>query len=289
LNGFYFINKPKGPTSFDIIRRVRRIQGKKKIGHSGTLDPEATGLLILAVGTATRLIPFLPSEPKRYSFSIQFGKTTDTLDSEGTIIDRNKPIPTEQQLTAVVPSFIGTILQKPPDYSAIKINGKRAYTLARKKQKVTIPPREITIHSLTLYRCDAEKGEAFFTAECSNGTYIRSLARDIAEKAGTIGYASSIHRTAISSYTIDDAVPVEKIQQNPDGTLHSITDIFSHYPSYTASRAEIQEIAHGNTVTIADIITEKWLFIYNAENELIAVTEKISEQHYHPIKVFIHL
>ncbi len=287
MNGFLFINKPKGPTSFDIIRRVRRALGTKKIGHNGTLDPEATGLLILAVGSATRLIPYLPSEPKKYSFSIQFGVTTDTLDSAGVIIDSNKPFPTKQQLIDNAPAFQGTILQKPPKYSAIKIKGKRAYALARNNQKIDIPPREITIYLLTLVHYDPEKGEAFFTTECSKGTYIRSLARDIAEKAGTIGYASSIHRTAIHDFTIEDAIPADTLQQNQEISLHSITDIFSHCPSYTASDAEIQDIAYGRDTSIENAGTEKIVFIYNNVKELIAITEQVSTKLYHPIKVFI--
>jgi len=287
LNGFLFINKPKGPSSFDIIRKVRRAIGEKKIGHNGTLDPEATGLLILAVGTTTRLLPFLPSEPKKYSFSIQFGTTTDTLDSKGTVIDRNKPIPSTQRLTEVLPSFMGTILQKPPKYSAIKINGKRAYALARNNQEVDIPPREITIHSLKLVSYDVKKGEAFLTTACSTGTYIRSLAHDIAEKVGTVGYASSIHRTAINDFTIDNAVRVEDIQQNPEISLHSITDVFSHCPSHTALDEEIQDLACGRDISIENAASEKIVFIYNREKELIAITEQVSEKLYHPIKVFI--
>ncbi len=287
MNGFLFINKPKGPTSFAVIRKVRQALGIKKIGHSGTLDPEATGLLILAVGTATRLLPYLPSEPKHYSFRIQFGTTTDTLDRAGTITDRDKPFPSRRQIEDVLPAFTGTILQRPPDYSAIKVRGARAYTLARNNREIDIPPREITIHSLTLQRYNPADGEAFLSTVCSTGTYIRSLARDVAEKAGTIGYASAIHRSAIANFTTEHAIPVDTVQREWESTLHTISDIFSHCPAYTAADTEIRSLACGRDIVLENGSKGKRVFVYNTEKELVAITEQVTANRYHPVKVFI--
>ena len=151
MNGFLCIDKPKGPSSFDIIRIVRQAIGIKKIGHNGTLDPEATGLLVLALGKATRLLPYLQSEPKTYEFSVQFGKTTDTLDSVGSITEEGKPIPSAGALAGAVGSFQGRIIQKPPLHSAVKIRGKPAYKLARQNKVFDMPQREVTMFEGNLH------------------------------------------------------------------------------------------------------------------------------------------
>ncbi len=287
MNGFLFVDKPKGPSSFDIIRIARRALGVKKIGHSGTLDPAATGLLILAVGKATRLLPYLPSEPKAYHFSIQFGSVTDTLDSAGTICEQGKPFPEKAVLVESLKLFHGKILQKPPLYSAVKVDGKRAYKLARQKQDITLAAREIIIHSLKMVNYNEKNGEAQCITECSKGTYIRSLACNIAEKAGTIGYASSIRRTAINDFLVDDAVSVDELDNNIATKLIPVNTIFSEYPSYCASTSEIERISHGHDITTDTSAGNNFLFVYNSMQELIAVTKNISTHRYHPVKVLI--
>lgn len=287
MNGFLFVDKPQSLSSFDIIKIARRALSLKKIGHNGTLDPQATGLLVLAVGKATRLLPYLPSEPKTYTFSIQFGKTTDTLDCAGSVIEQGKPFPSAYLLAESLKLFHGNILQKPPQYSAIKINGSRAYKLARQNKTFILPPRGIIIHSLKLLQYNEEKGEAILQTECSKGTYIRSLSRDIAEKVGTVGYAASIRRTAINGFTLKNAIPLESIQQNAQKYLRSINTILAAFPSYAASPMQIQEIAHGQEIVVDTSINNNILFIYNSEQELIAVANKVSSNRYHPTKVFI--
>lgn len=287
MNGFLCIDKPKGPSSFDIIRIVRQAIGIKKIGHNGTLDPEATGLLVLALGKTTRLLPYLQSEPKTYEFSVQFGKTTDTLDSVGSITEEGKPIPSVKALAGAVGSFQGRIIQKPPLHSAVKIRGKPAYKLARQNKVFDIPEREVTIHSLQLLRYNKEKGEAFLQAVCSKGTYIRSLARDIALKTGTIGYASSIRRTAAGDFSVQNAATIDNIQKDSRKHIVPVNRAFASFPSYIASPLQINELSHGNAIEVDNNDNSPVLFIYSTEKELIAVAENSSQSKYHPVKVFI--
>lgn len=285
--GFLCVDKPKGLSSFDIIRIVRGGIGIKKVGHNGTLDPEATGLLVLALGKATRLLPFLQSEPKTYEFSIQFGKTTNTLDNAGSVIEQDKPIPSVKVLGESIGAFQGRVLQKPPIHSAIKIKGKPAYRLARQKRVFDIPEREVTIHSLHLLNYNEKKGEAFLKTVCSKGTYIRSLSRDIAQKAGTLGYASSIRRIAIGNFDVQNAATVEDIQKDAQKHLIPINDILASLPSYTASSLQMKEISHGNEIEVDNNNNSTILFIYSPRKELIAVAKNISQSKYHPVKVFI--
>ncbi len=287
MNGFLCVDKPQGVSSFYIIKTARKSLNIRKIGHNGTLDPGASGLLILAVGKATRLVSYIPSEPKTYMFSIQFGTLTTTLDSEGDIVEQGKPIPTESALSEAIKSFTGEIIQKPPAFSAIKIKGTRAYKLARKNEPVDIPERTVTISSLTLLNYDIKKGEASLKVECSKGTYVRSLARDIAEKAGTIGYASSIHRTAINGFNVSDAASMEELQHNAAKLIIPVDSMLASLPSYSATPSQIKTISHGNEIKVEKSENSAILFIYDSIKEIIAVAEKVSYNTYHPIKVFL--
>ena len=287
MNGFLCIDKPKGPSSFDIIRTVRQAAGIKKIGHNGTLDPEATGLLILALGKATRLLPYLKSEPKTYEFTVQFGRTTDTLDSAGSVTEEGKPLPSEEALVRAAGSFQGRISQKPPLHSAVKIKGKPAYKLARQNKVFDIPEREVEIHSLRLLGYNKEKGEASFMVVCSRGTYIRSLARDIAEKADTLGYASSIRRVAAGEFSVQKAVTPDAVQEGFEKHIMAINSVFASFPSHTASPLQIKKLSHGNEIEVENSDSCPVLFVYSPEKELLAVAENRSPSTYHPVKVFI--
>lgn len=287
MDGFLYIDKPKGPSSFDIIRIVRPAIGTRKIGHNGTLDPEATGLLILAVGKATRLLPYLQSEPKTYEFSISFGKTTDTLDSVGTVTNEGKPVPSKRALAETLKSFQGGIIQKPPHHSAIKIRGTPAYKLARQKKDFDMPEREVTIHSLQLHSYSKEQRVAYLKVVCSKGTYIRSLARDIAQKACSIGYASSIRRVAAGNFSVQNAVTPEEVQKESLKYIVPVSTAFALFPSYTASQLQLKELSHGNEIEIDSNIKDPVLFIFSAEKDLVAVAEKSTQSKYHPVKVFI--
>lgn len=287
VNGFLCIDKPSGPSSFDIVRIAQTALGIKKIGHSGTLDPEASGLLILATNQAPRLFPFLPSEPKKYSFSVQFGSITDTLDNVGKIIDKGKPIPSREEIAQALPSFFGTIQQKPPAYSAVKIDGKRAYLLARKNKVFDIKKKEVSIKSLTLLTYDKEVGVASLEVTCSAGTYVRSLARDIAEKTGTIGHTTSIRRLAIGMIDVKQACNLDNIEQNAHELLISPYQMFSAFPSHIASDTQTDRLSHGREITVENDSVSDILFIYDNNETLLAVTKKNGNNTYKPKRVFM--
>jgi tRNA pseudouridine55 synthase len=209
LNGFLCINKPHGPSSFKIIDQLRRTIKEKKAGHAGTLDPYATGLLVVALGSYTRLLQFLPLEPKVYQFGIQFGSSTETDDSEGQVVNSGGIVPSPEAIIEKLHKFTGVISQVPPIYSAIKIQGERAYKLARNGKNVEMQPRPVTIGYMRMLKFDGETGIAHMEASCSGGTYVRSLARDIAFELGTFGYAAYVHRITIGKFKLDDALKPE--------------------------------------------------------------------------------
>lgn len=211
-NGLLLIDKPQEWTSFDVVNYVRRmvaeLEGKKpkntKVGHTGTLDPQATGLLVLCVGDFTKKVPELIKQDKTYQVELTLGKTSTTGDSEGEINDVSDLKPTKNKIMECVNSFIGEIEQTPPIFSAIKVNGKRAYELARAGKEVKLEPRTVKINSISdiVY----EYPKVSFTADVGSGTYIRSLAEDIGQKLGAGAYMSSLRRTRIGESLIDNAI-----------------------------------------------------------------------------------
>jgi tRNA pseudouridine55 synthase len=281
VNGFLCVNKPIGPSSFQIVSQLRRILNIKKIGHAGTLDPEASGLLVIAIGTATRLLQYLPSEPKVYEFGIKFGSQTDTLDREGTITDSGKPIPDLSSIEQVLPSFEGRISQIPPVYSALLINGVRAYQLARSGKAVEMKSREINIYRIVLKQYDQEHGEAQLCVECSGGTYIRSLARDIAQQCGTIGFASYVHRTAIGLFNIDQALCQESIENASEHIL-SFDKVFTR-DICLISDVQKECLLYGRDFEVPGS-TQDTLYAFN-NNELMAVLQHKGDSVYHPSTV----
>jgi tRNA pseudouridine55 synthase len=208
--GFIVIDKPEGITSFDVIRVLRKILGIKKIGHAGTLDPFAQGVLVIAVGQGTKFIRFFLESEKEYIFDITFGEERDTLDREGKIIDKKDVFPMKEDIDNILSHFTGTIEQTPPIYSALKIKGQPAYKLARKNEPITMPSRLVSIKELSLIHYGLKKSR--FRVVCSSGTYVRSLARDIAHFLKTFGYVSYLRRTRVGKMNEKNAFSLEKIQ-----------------------------------------------------------------------------
>ncbi len=202
------INKPTGWSSFDVVNKIKKALKIKKIGHSGTLDPFADGLLILVTGKKTKEAGRFQNLPKTYVGTIALGQTTDTLDTEGEITER-KPVPplTSEKIAALLSRFLGESLQTPPVYSALKLNGRRAYKLARENRDVELAPRKIHIYALELL--DFSKAELTIRVHCSKGTYVRALARDIAKSLGTVGYLKSLTRTEIGPFSLEEALEVD--------------------------------------------------------------------------------
>jgi len=209
LNGILIINKPKNWTSFDVVAKIRNKLKVKKVGHTGTLDPMATGVLVLCLGKATKKAQEIAGTDKEYIAEITLGATSATDDAEGIITKSQVPkSKTKNEIQKVLKQFQGTIMQVPPDFSAKKIKGQRAYKLARKGKEVKLKPVKVTIHELELidYKWPAINVRIF----CSKGTYIRSLARDIGKELGVGGYLSKLERTKVGQYSIDQAVGVEE-------------------------------------------------------------------------------
>lgn len=204
LEGFLLVDKPAGITSFGVVARVRHMSGVRKVGHAGTLDPIATGLLILALGKATKRISAITDKNKEYVFTLCFGTRTDTDDLDGKVLTTaDASMVSAEMIEEILPEFRGKIMQKPPRFSAIKIGGSRAYALARSGIEPDLKAREVTVHGLQLL--SIEPPAATFVLQCSKGTYVRSLARDMGEKLGVGACVSRIRRTKIGSFHVENA------------------------------------------------------------------------------------
>jgi tRNA pseudouridine55 synthase len=207
VNGWINIDKPYGMTSTQAVGKVRRLLNAQKIGHAGTLDPLATGILPIALGEATKTIPFAQDSDKTYSFTVRWGEARDTDDMEGQIITTSDNRPSQAEIEAVLPQFIGEISQIPPLFSAIKINGARAYDLARAGEIPDLKSRIVAIHSLTLVAF--RDNEADFLMTCGKGTYVRSLARDMGETLGTKGFISALRRERVGCFSAESAISLD--------------------------------------------------------------------------------
>jgi tRNA pseudouridine55 synthase len=215
MDGILLVDKPSGWTSFDVVAKVRGTirketgQNKVKVGHTGTLDPLATGLLVLVVGTYTKSVPELSKADKTYEVTMRLGQTSTTGDEEGekTVVSDHRP--SKEAVLAALDSFVGEIEQIPPAYSAIKVNGQRAYKLARAGREVKIEPRKVTVHSLEL--TDYSYPEVRFTARVSSGTYVRTLAEDLGKILDTGAYMTALRRTQVGTYSVEQAIQVQDL------------------------------------------------------------------------------
>ncbi|WP_269606727.1 tRNA pseudouridine(55) synthase TruB [Prochlorococcus marinus] len=234
--GFVVIDKPAGLTSHDCVNRLRKVFGIKKIGHSGTLDPSVTGVLPIAIGDATRLISYLQGS-KAYKGIIQLGTTTNTDDMQGEILESKIwPLISENDMNYLLDNFRGEILQKPPIFSSVHVKGERAYKKARKGEKFDLIPKKVTIKKLNLISWSQSKGELLVDVECSTGTYIRSLARDIGDKIGCGGHLKKLRRTKAYNFNENDSVLLpEKSEFYPEETKPKVlnpTIFFKHLASF---------------------------------------------------------
>jgi tRNA pseudouridine55 synthase len=230
-HGYLIIDKPAGMTSHDVVGRVRRALGERRVGHAGTLDPAAVGVLPIAVGLATRTVEYLSDASKAYVAEITFGVTTDSADVDGTVISVGDASSlTFESVLDIVEAFSGPQMQVPPMHSAIKVEGQRMYERARKGEHVDLPPRPVTIHEIALLSWEPPVAEVFI--HCSKGTYIRSLARDMGDKAGTGAYMSNLVRVRTGPFTLADAIRIDELDDllltqrweslavHPDASLH---------------------------------------------------------------------
>jgi tRNA pseudouridine55 synthase len=203
VNGWFILDKPVGMTSTHAVSRLKRIFNAKKAGHAGTLDPLASGILPIAFGEATKTVPFVQDGEKAYRFTVRWGAETNTDDSDGIVVSQSERRPSAEEIVQLLPRFTGVISQRPPAFSAIKIDGERAYDLARAGEVVDLAARPVTIHALDLVAATGE--DAVLEARCSKGTYVRALARDLGRELGCLGHVTALRRTRVGPFTEQDA------------------------------------------------------------------------------------
>ncbi len=248
LFGFLNIYKPKGMTSFDVVARLRRVTKIKQIGHTGTLDPFAVGVLPICIGKSTRLIEYLDDD-KEYLATVQFGKDTDTYDLDGTVTKTYDKKITQEDLISILDDFRGEIEQLPPIYSAIKVNGKKLYEYARNGEEVEIKPRKVFISKLELESFDYEKQEATILVGCSKGTYIRSIAYDIGQKLDCGGYLTALERTKAGLFNKEYSIPLENFSEISDVMTNLVNplDVLS-LPKVELNDIEKERVNHGMAI-----------------------------------------
>lgn len=283
-SGLLLINKSEGPSSFDVIRTLRRNLRIKKMGHAGTLDPLASGLMIIAVGQVTKLLPHLPTDIKEYHFTIQFGETRTTGDREGEVLESGFRTPEEDELLSVLDDFRGEIEQIPPAFSAIKIDGKRAYELAREGKEVEMKSRKVAIHSLELLQFDAEAGTAQMVVSCSAGTYVRSLARDIALSLESGAYASRIHRTKVGPFKLEDALSADEVLNAEQ--LMDPASLMGVWLPLSLSGKSLELFRNGNPVSVAGDYREGDLLWVKGDDQIPLALARFTGGVVKPIRVF---
>ena len=250
MNGIVIVDKPQDWTSQDVTARLRRVFGTRRIGHGGTLDPMATGVLPVFVGRATRGVEFFEHAEKTYEATLRLGITTDTEDITGTVLEEKPVSVTQEQLEAALSGFRGEILQVPPMYSALKVNGQKLCDLARKGREVERKPRPITIHDL---QCLEFAGNtARLRVRCSKGTYIRTLCKDIGEALGCGGCMEALRRVTAGEYTIQEAVPLQQLldAENPEKYLRTVDTMFRDLPEVILTANQEKRCRNGNSFSV---------------------------------------
>ena len=270
--GFLNVYKPQGKTSHDVVAILRRITKIKQIGHTGTLDPFAEGVLPICIGKATRLIEYLDND-KAYIGTVQLGKSTTTYDIEGEGVNYSDKNVSPDEIKTSLKNFRGEIEQLPPIYSAIKVKGKKLYEYARKGEKIELQPRKVNIKELKINSYNSSLRQLELFISCSKGTYIRSIANDLGERLGTYGHLIKLIRVHAGKFKVDDAVMLEKLHSKEDVEKYLIPPILHlNYPKYELSAEELEKVSHGmplySNYNLKDGIT-----VLTKNNEIIAIGE----------------
>lgn len=292
IHGWLIIDKQEGVGSTDVVNQTRRLLNASKNGHTGTLDPFATGVLPIAFGEATKLIPYVTDGIKEYEFTLKFGSTTDTLDLTGQTTQTGGKIPTKEEILKILPEFIGKITQIPPAYSAIKINGQRAYDLARKGQEVSIPERQIEIFKLELLSI-LSADEYKFRVLCSKGTYVRTLGADMAKKLDTFGHLTALRRTKCAKFDLSHTILLENLKNmsyigDRQSQLLPLLTPLCDITVFAVREEDAAKLRMGQKIspksyTIANIIGQEVIATLN--DEAVALV-RIEESRISPIRVF---
>ncbi|HHJ37943.1 MAG: tRNA pseudouridine synthase B [Methylothermaceae bacteria B42] len=289
INGIVLLDKSPGYTSNQVLQKVKRLLGACKAGHTGSLDPMATGLLPICLGEATKVSPFLLNSDKRYLFTIRLGVATATGDAEGEILER-QPVPelTEQAVESVLESFVGEIEQIPPMYSALKQGGKRLYELARQGIEVDRPSRRVTVHELHLL----EMGRDWLTIDalCSKGTFIRTLAEDIGKALGTLGHVESLRRTQVGDFDLEDAITMDQLEAMPleerRELLRAVDSAVSSWPEVALSDDMAFYLLRGQPVLIPKLQAQGFVRLYNRDGLFLGVGEVLDDGRVAPRRLF---
>ena len=250
MDGIVIVDKPEGWTSQDVTAKLRGVFQTRRIGHGGTLDPMATGVLPVFVGRATRGVEFFEHAEKTYETVLQLGITTDTEDITGTVLETRPVHFSEAELLAVLERFRGEIMQVPPMYSALKVNGQKLYELARKGKEVERKPRPITVHELTLLGMEGDTLR--LRVRCSKGTYIRTLCKDIGQALGCGGCMKQLRRVAAGEYTVGEAIPLQTLieGENPGQYLRGVDTMFRNFPAVTLTENQEKRCRNGNAFSV---------------------------------------
>lgn len=274
-NGVLVVDKPAGMTSHDVVARVRRIFNTKKVGHAGTLDPDATGVLVLGLGTATRLLSFAQAGPKRYLATASFGTTTTTQDASGEVVETRAVDIDAVGVRTAASKFVGDIEQIPPMVSAVKVGGERLYKKARRGEEVAREPRPVTIFSLDVLNFEPEPPEATFDVVCSPGTYIRTLVHDIGEALGCGAHLKTLRRTESSGFSETDAVALDEVSE---ADLRPAVAAVASLPQVAVEEDAMRLVADGRPVPADDAIHEDERVALVADDELLAVYKRKGSQ-----------
>lgn len=280
MDGIINVNKPKGITSFDVVRKIRSLSREQKVGHTGTLDPLAEGVLPVCLGKATKLIDYIMGSRKVYKTVLKLGLESDTYDIEGKIIETRDVNSTEEEIKQVVEGFIGEIAQVPPMYSALKVNGKRLYELARQGIEIEREPRNITIYSIEILRIEVPYVELI--VHCSKGTYIRSLCYDIGRKLGCGAIMVELTRLATGAFHITESIALEELtKENIPLHLHSLEKALVEFDIVTVDKKFEKLLVNGVNVMDRNLlskVTDNKLYrIYNLEGLLLGIGSKKAE------------
>lgn len=295
-SGWLVIDKPVGVNSTKVVSIVRKLLNTKKVGHAGTLDPFASGILPIAIGEATKTVSYAQETKKEYQFTIQFGENRDTEDIEGVVTATSLITPKEEEIRAILQEFTGEIDQAPPRYSAIKIQGKRSYDMARAGSKHSIPTRKVYVYTIELTSVDIQARTASFSVLCGKGTYIRSIARDIAAKLGACGYVSMLRRISVGKFSVSNGILLANLEDmvhtQPQNTyLLSVDAVLDDIPGCSISSVVAERLRQGQRVSI-DNVSEDIAQILGTirmmvDNKLVALCT-VQQGTIKPIRVFNH-
>ena len=283
------VDKPVGPTSHQVVTLIRRGTGIRKVGHAGTLDPRASGVLILCLGSATRLSEYLSTSSKQYEAVVRFGSATRTYDAEGDVIYETGESPTKREIMKYLPEFTGEIQQVPPPYSAIKVKGKKAYELARDGKDVELESRSVNISKLEI--ASYRPPDLSLRIECSAGTYIRSLAHDLGQRMGTGAYLAGLRRTKAGPFKIEDATPLAMLEvgfiaENWEQYVIPAAEALPDFPIIAVNGESLKKLRNGHRIE-AEPGSEGLARALDPEGELVAVLEAVEDGTlWHPVKVF---